>query len=639
MDLAGSIFYGFYLPSQSVKAKIIPWCLLFLINTCHAFSAMATPSLAQLATDSQWLKLLHYSSGEKHKSYITSQDFFLSDSGHYDALAELKATISAFYLPIRDALSPNEHAQCRFPARLIWIRKNLDLASYGEMKRLDCKQYNDWRQQVSAKSVSVIFASGYMDNPASMYGHLFLKLNSEAPRKSDLLNLSLNYGAIVPHKENPVAYIVRGIFGGYDAGFSDQEFYRHHHNYGDVELRDMWEYRLSISDKDMDFLLAHIWEVLGNKFDYYFIDENCGFHIAKLLELVSDTQIISDSSLWVIPSSVAKGLKNTQYKNAPLVSQTNFIPSKETQLHQAYSKLSSRQKSAAQNIVNNNFDIDSNEYESLASQDKKAVTESLLQYLAVLIKKQPGNNSLKDKKRTLLFERLRLPAGKVKVNSHQNEAPHLGMKPSKFSLGYLNGDNGQNFITTGFRMTYFDDLSFNSTKKRFTNLEMLDIEAIANENTLKILKLDLIDVDSLYIPTLPWDKKPASAWSVRLGFEQLHNNCFDCGIYFAEGDIGKSALFGTTNLAYAMVGAKVFAGEKDDATISAKLGLINLFHEKMSAKIEVQQAARFDLTNSYKTQYSAELNIQLATNSEIRLYMEKQETTLLGLRFNWFWGF
>jgi len=59
----------------------------------------------------------------------------------------------------------------------------------------------------------------------------------------------------------------------------------------------------------------------------------------------------------------------------------------------------------------------------------------------------------------------------------------------------------------------------------------------------------------------------------------------------------------------------------------------------MSAKIEVQQAARFDLTNSYKTQYSAELNIQLATNSEIRLYMEKQETTLLGLRFNWFWGF
>ena len=97
-----------------------------------------------------WLNLGHYKPGHRTGSWRSHADdpaFFLSAQGREDPRAELQATLSAFAEP---AQSGDEHAQCRFVARLVWLRSELDL---GELPQPDCTAYREFRQQVQALSL------------------------------------------------------------------------------------------------------------------------------------------------------------------------------------------------------------------------------------------------------------------------------------------------------------------------------------------------------------------------------------------------------------------------------------------------------------------------------------------------------
>jgi len=601
-----------------------------------------TLSLLTLSQSSQWQKLLHLKPSNNNQSYIISSDYSLNKSRINSPIDELQATITAFNQPVTNIATVDKHAQCRFPARLLLIKKHLSPEEIGALPKINCLRYQHWRQEIDVSSISVVFASGYMSNPASMYGHLFLKLNKAktSTNSSNLLNASLNYGAIVPNAENPITYMIKGIFGGYDAGYSDQQFYKHQHNYGNVELRDLWDYQLALTPEDINLLVAHIWELLGNKFDYFFIDENCAFHIAKLLELVLSEPLINDDSLWVLPSSVAKGLSHNIYQQRSLVSSVSFIPSSETILHNNVQQLPREHHAIAQTLVNDNFNFNHSDYQQLSNSKKISIVESLFQYVNVIQQKQADNTTLAQAKKKLMKERFSLPIGKAPTTARQHKsAPHHSMNPSKYSLGLAAINHQQQYLTAGFRLNYFDDLSFNNTKQPFANLEMIDIELVANDSTIRIAKIDLIDIDSLYLPAIPWSNDSASAWSVRVGYEQRYNNCFDCGIFFAEGDIGKSLLLTNNTLFYAMVGGKVFSGDESDINISGKLGVISQFNDNIKFKFELQKVNDIDFSQPSQTRWYSEINYQLTHDWELRLLAKKQDSTFIELKINYFWDF
>ena len=49
-------------------------------------------------------------------------------------------------------------------------------------------------------------------NPASVFGHALLKLNTDqADDRAGLFDLTVNYGALVPENESAVQYIINGI--------------------------------------------------------------------------------------------------------------------------------------------------------------------------------------------------------------------------------------------------------------------------------------------------------------------------------------------------------------------------------------------------------------------------------------------
>ena len=125
----------------------------------------------------QWLALLHFEPDLLRPGVRShaSSDFFLSPRGNRDARAELEATLRAFFDPDA-ALRDGQHPQCGFIARRHWLMEQLE--GGGEsMPLLECAHYEAWRQGLRAKGVTLIYPEGFMNNPASMFGHTLLRID------------------------------------------------------------------------------------------------------------------------------------------------------------------------------------------------------------------------------------------------------------------------------------------------------------------------------------------------------------------------------------------------------------------------------------------------------------------------------
>ncbi|MDZ7924418.1 MAG: DUF4105 domain-containing protein [Marinagarivorans sp.] len=199
--------------------KIVVFIIYVLIST---FCSASPPpinnhALKDLSENQQWLKLLAFERKNNtqyaRKSAITSDDFFLSASGSHDPYQELLATLQAFNLPL--GKTKDEHAQCRFRDRFFgWIKNSTLKKNLPAI--IDCPNYVNWTGDQKIDSLSLVYATGYLGNPASYYGHLLLKLNSSEKNKSRKLDdVTVNFGASIPTGENMILYITKGLLGLY----------------------------------------------------------------------------------------------------------------------------------------------------------------------------------------------------------------------------------------------------------------------------------------------------------------------------------------------------------------------------------------------------------------------------------------
>ncbi|MDC2888426.1 hypothetical protein PN838_06220 [Psychrosphaera sp. G1-22] len=101
----------------------------------------------------------------------------MSDNGKTDSSAELLANIKLLFSTPTD----NNHPSCRFPARFSWLSKQLNLNT-TQYNLNHCEDFNQWAKLPSLKSASLVYASGYLGNPASFWAlitkiQLSIKLN------------------------------------------------------------------------------------------------------------------------------------------------------------------------------------------------------------------------------------------------------------------------------------------------------------------------------------------------------------------------------------------------------------------------------------------------------------------------------
>jgi hypothetical protein len=626
-------------PSYMKAVTLLIFSLLSFYSFSSPYIDKNDEKIKSMASDPYWKSLAHYQkkSDESYESYIASDTFFNSDAGKTDPLKELQSTIRAFYLPIGD--DQNDHPQCKFIARFKWINSKIDLLNDKSLPIVECDKFNKWVNEKKIDSISIMFASGYMSNPASLYGHMLLKINRDG--NNPLLDYSLNFGAIVPDDEGAITYIAKGIFGGYKAAYSDQLYYRHQHNYGETELRDIWSYKLNLSQKEKMKLVSHVWELMGQKFDYFFIDENCAFHIAQLIELATEVDLTSNLSPWVMPITVFDKLMSSTHNNKPIVSDVELTPSRQTLFYRYFDTLPDKLKITAKNLAEGLIDFKHISYGLLIENEKKSILEVLLQYSEFLILSDHNSEAAAVFKRKVLKQRMRLSIGKeISIANFKKEPPHKAGMPTKTSFGIKKNQITGNSLNLGFRLTYFDTLASNIARIPNSNLEMLDIEIEANDDKIFINKFDLIDIQSLSPSYTGWKGDKPLSWGIRLGYELETNDCKNCGIYIAEGDVGKSWLVNKYIFGYALIGGRLQAGYGDFNGISGtlKTGAIISINEGLKSKIEiVNRYKAHGNTAQYKPEISWELKYNINRALELRAGILHKQTNSSFIKINYYW--
>jgi len=300
----------------------------------------------QLADQKQWLRLGHYREGKFDGSLNSEGDdprFFLAPQGPRDPRAELHATIRGFFMPVMPEpkvgeAGPSQHPICRFPARFIWLTAALSIDP-ARLPAQQCPRFIAMVQTINPQAVSVVFASYFLNNPASAFGHTFLRFTKASTlavgEKRELLDYAVDFAANVD-TGNAIIYAFKGVFGLFPGTVKRLPFYYKVREYADVEARDLWSYELDFTPQQLLMLVAHIWEVGQSYFDYYYLDENCSYRIERLLEVARpDVELMEHLDSPVLPSDTVKAL----LKNPGLVRNISYRPSLREQFLQAAEEL------------------------------------------------------------------------------------------------------------------------------------------------------------------------------------------------------------------------------------------------------------------------------------------------------------
>jgi len=297
----------------------------------------------------QWLRLLHYPSDRSGHapSRIDGGSFFLSPSGSVDPQAEGRATLEYFFN--RGTARNGESPHCSYPARFVFLEKQLPgFAQSVDRSLKTCAALTRWLDGMRPAGVTLVFPVSYMNNPASMFGHTLLRIDShEFSPQHPLLTAAIGFAATTD-EEQGIPYAFKGIFGGYEGRFSAEPYYVQARRYGELENRDIWEYPLTLTAEETRFLLLHVWELQQAFFDYYFFDENCSFQLLSLLEVVRPTlQFTRNFPLWALPVDTVREVVD-QLGNAQ---QVRYRPSLRSQLLAQAQVLRDEQIAQAKNIA------------------------------------------------------------------------------------------------------------------------------------------------------------------------------------------------------------------------------------------------------------------------------------------------
>jgi hypothetical protein len=294
-----------------------------------------------------WLDLLHYHQIgviSPNESQIDDSKFFLSPQGKIDPKAELKATLIAFQTPFTGE-DVNQASQCLYPARLSWLKsQNLGI-SFIEP---DCPDFQDWYGKLNGESIYLVFPAAYLNSPSSMYGHTLLRIKKKGSN-SPLLDYAVNYAANADPNDNQLVFSYKGLSGGYPGVISVTPYYEKVKEYNFLESRDIWEYKLNLTQQEVDQFIRHVWEVRNTYMEYYFFSENCSYQLLAMLDASSDRlNTTKNFNYWAIPADTVRELKD-----AGILQDVSYRPSVVAQMEHMLDELTHEQVDQVKALVLN----------------------------------------------------------------------------------------------------------------------------------------------------------------------------------------------------------------------------------------------------------------------------------------------
>ncbi|MCX4064860.1 DUF4105 domain-containing protein [Pseudomonas sp. S1Bt30] len=490
--------------------KRIACLALFACAPLYAAPHLDDQRLQQLANDPFWLSLGHYEAGKLKgwRSYVSDKKFFLAADGAHHPDAELKATVDALYAP---ASLGEKHAQCVYPARTRWLKDQLHLT---DLPAVDCAEFKQWFKDVAPHSAVMIFPAAYLNSPSSMFGHTLLRIDQTDVQSNNtaLLSYAINFGAYIEGSDNSILYAWKGLMGGYPGLFALVPYQEKLSEYRSLENRDLWEYRLNLTQVETERMVEHVWELKQIQFDYFFFDENCSYRLLELLQVARPgLRLTEQFPLTAIPTDTVKAVKE-----AGLVEKIDYRPSRERELLERANPLDGDEQQWVLKISDDQKQLQQAAFKALPRERQALIIDA-----AYRLGRYRANGLERDTARSQRsFELLRA------IN--QNPAPDLKIQPpglpedgheSRTWQAGIGTRGDKAFGEYGLRMAYHD---LNDNAEGFplgAQIEILQMKLRQYEgNHWQLQQLDLATIRSLTPRNAllqPW------SWQVTGGLERV----------------------------------------------------------------------------------------------------------------------
>lgn len=526
------------------------WILFSVVSllsppSADAESRLVDPYLSELqaqaraddlAHDREWHLLLHYRSSLLG-GYESEQDdpgFFLSRDGKTNPQAELDATLAQFFSVALVGRS-RQLTQCAFVARYHWLREKLQFDDV-RLPKMACERFDRWFEDFEARSITLIFPSAFLNNPASMFGHTLLRVDQKGQtEQTRILAYTINYAADVP-PDAGIAYPIRGIFGLYRGYFSTIPYYLKVQEYRDIENRDIWEYRLNLTEQQVRRLLMHAWELGNASFEYFFFKENCSYHLLSLLDYADPTLHLTDAfRFWTVPADTVRLVAS----KPGLVSDITYRPSRTNLIRRKRESLSFDDRALAYRLTENFNERASPAFIRLSPPRQAFLLDLASDHLRYRIDTADEPPSeLKERNREILTarSRLRIPSGDFVVAPFA-QRPELGHKTSRISVG-AGWRNRDTFEEVTVRAGYHDllDPEIGYTPDAQISIASLTVRHYNRADRTRIERVTLADIVSLS----PIDSVfHAPSWKIHAGMQTIrHRDCMRCSNGVINGGIG-----------------------------------------------------------------------------------------------------
>ena len=486
----------------------------------------------RLATERQWVRLGHWvlaPSGD-WRGQPDGPTFYLAPDGKTNPQAELDATLRAIWAP--DPTDPMiEPPMCRFPARLAWLDEIMGF-DWNRMPHRRCAKFEHFAARMRAESVALVFSSYYLSSPASAFGHTFLRIHKAGnKRENALLDEGIDYSATVD-TNNALLYAFKGIVGLFPGIFRALPYYYKVREYNDFESRDLWEYELNLTDRQVAMLVAHLWELGSTYFDYYYLSENCSYHSLAVVGVANPALHLMEHVKYpTVPIDTVRAL----FKNPGLVREIRYRPSLRTTVKRELQVLSAAQRDAIAQLIGN---ADASLPAGFTDLERAQVLDAASDLIDfreagdVLADKNPKIAALKQR----LLERraaITISTDPPPVPIPEEKIPHMGHATQRVSLGTGYSpdiDGGGGFYELGARLALHDLADPSDGYPETSGIEFLPtrVRFYPKPRAFELEDTYLARVTSL----VPWERfsRPLS-FEAKAGVTRLRDaGCFDCAV-------------------------------------------------------------------------------------------------------------
>lgn len=439
-------------------------------------------------------------------SEIDDKAFFLSPDGQSNAQAELDATI---YALINETSFDDNATACRFPARKMWLVEELNM---DDLVKVECKTFDKLIERMDPQSASLIFPSAYINSPASMFGHTFIRIDSSL--KSKMLSYAINYAADAnTETESGMVFAVKGLFGGYYGKYSLLPYYEKIKEYRDSEERDIWEYDLNLTQKEVIQMMRHIWELQNTYSWYYFFTENCSYNMLWLIEAARESAHLREYFTYqVIPPETIHAIIEQG-----LVTKRHYRPARQSKLLAYEKHLDENDIESVFSLVNESRNVQSFLYDGdKTEQNKRYILEAASEFIEYdYLANNISEDTYRKRLHSVLTARSSLGKGdKIDIATPVDPMEGHRAARARVETGWRDGDPIQ-FV--GIRPANHNIKDGDIGFLRGTQIEFFDLLLSRSKHDIDLEKATLLSITAL--PPRGKFFKPFS-WRVGVGWDK-----------------------------------------------------------------------------------------------------------------------